>query len=300
MTSMATWPTPPACYSSSRNWLNLLKKYVVIPNSGHMLHLQMRQLAFQHEVTGFFNAPWSGRHFGVWCRCAALQLIWAFQNPHPMLAYRECHCATRSIASQKRPAKSQQCLERIGIVAAVFQIQQSAWKHFLTWQTGILNPSDLCLRVSQVAKVGESVSSWRSTPLTKFGWTQHLHDRPTAPGLGAGADVRNLKACAQPCPNSADAHHIRERLKVDSHIRQQFQLDSRVAKGNVSIDRADATKLIGMIIVPFPVYERILSWVWASNLISYWEFINDQISQGVQESFDQALPRKVFATFKVV
>jgi hypothetical protein len=29
-------------------------------------------------------------------------------------------------ASQKRPAKSQQCLERIGIVAAVFQIQQSA------------------------------------------------------------------------------------------------------------------------------------------------------------------------------
>ena len=36
---------------------NPQKKYVVIPNGGHMLHLQKGHLAFQHEVIGFFNAP---------------------------------------------------------------------------------------------------------------------------------------------------------------------------------------------------------------------------------------------------
>jgi hypothetical protein len=45
--------------------LNLRKKYVVILKSGHMLHLQKRQLAFQYEVTGFFDAPRSGRPLGV-------------------------------------------------------------------------------------------------------------------------------------------------------------------------------------------------------------------------------------------
>lgn len=33
------------------------KRYVVIPNAGHMMHLQSGHRAFQHEVVSFFKAP---------------------------------------------------------------------------------------------------------------------------------------------------------------------------------------------------------------------------------------------------
>ncbi len=36
---------------------NPSKKYVVVPNAGHMMHLQAGHRAFQHEVAGFFKAP---------------------------------------------------------------------------------------------------------------------------------------------------------------------------------------------------------------------------------------------------
>jgi pimeloyl-ACP methyl ester carboxylesterase len=36
---------------------NPYKRYVVIPNAGHMMHLQGGHRAFQHEVVSFFKAP---------------------------------------------------------------------------------------------------------------------------------------------------------------------------------------------------------------------------------------------------
>jgi pimeloyl-ACP methyl ester carboxylesterase len=36
---------------------NKFKSYVVIPNAGHMMHLQKGHQLFQHEVAGFFKAP---------------------------------------------------------------------------------------------------------------------------------------------------------------------------------------------------------------------------------------------------
>ena len=36
---------------------NSYKRYVVIPNAGHMMHLQKGHRLFQHEVAGFFKAP---------------------------------------------------------------------------------------------------------------------------------------------------------------------------------------------------------------------------------------------------
>lgn len=36
---------------------NPYKRYVVIPNAGHMMHLQEGHRLFQHEVAGFFKAP---------------------------------------------------------------------------------------------------------------------------------------------------------------------------------------------------------------------------------------------------
>ena len=36
---------------------NPSKRYVVIPNAGHMMHLQKGHRLFQHEVAGFFKAP---------------------------------------------------------------------------------------------------------------------------------------------------------------------------------------------------------------------------------------------------
>jgi pimeloyl-ACP methyl ester carboxylesterase len=33
------------------------KRYVVVPDAGHMMHLQKGHLIFQHEVIGFFSAP---------------------------------------------------------------------------------------------------------------------------------------------------------------------------------------------------------------------------------------------------
>jgi len=36
---------------------NPYKKYVVIPNAGHMMHLQKGHQVFQHEVASFFKAP---------------------------------------------------------------------------------------------------------------------------------------------------------------------------------------------------------------------------------------------------
>ena len=36
---------------------NPQKKYVIIPNAGHMMHLQKGHLLFQHEVVSFFTAP---------------------------------------------------------------------------------------------------------------------------------------------------------------------------------------------------------------------------------------------------
>ena len=36
---------------------NKYKRYVVIPNAGHMMHLQKGHQLFQHEVAGFFKAP---------------------------------------------------------------------------------------------------------------------------------------------------------------------------------------------------------------------------------------------------
>ena len=36
---------------------NRYKKYVVVPNAGHMMHLQKGHQVFQHEVASFFKAP---------------------------------------------------------------------------------------------------------------------------------------------------------------------------------------------------------------------------------------------------
>ena len=36
---------------------NPYKRYVVIPNAGHMMHLQGGHRLFQHEVASFFKAP---------------------------------------------------------------------------------------------------------------------------------------------------------------------------------------------------------------------------------------------------
>ena len=36
---------------------NLYKKYVIIPEAGHMMHLQKGHHLFQHEVVSFFKAP---------------------------------------------------------------------------------------------------------------------------------------------------------------------------------------------------------------------------------------------------
>ncbi len=36
---------------------NRYKKYVVVPNAGHMMHLQKGHQVFQHEVAAFFKAP---------------------------------------------------------------------------------------------------------------------------------------------------------------------------------------------------------------------------------------------------
>jgi pimeloyl-ACP methyl ester carboxylesterase len=36
---------------------NPYKRYVVIPNAGHMMHLQRGHRVFQHEVASFFKAP---------------------------------------------------------------------------------------------------------------------------------------------------------------------------------------------------------------------------------------------------
>jgi pimeloyl-ACP methyl ester carboxylesterase len=36
---------------------NPYKRYVVIPNAGHMMHLQKGHRMFQHEVVSFFSAP---------------------------------------------------------------------------------------------------------------------------------------------------------------------------------------------------------------------------------------------------
>ena len=36
---------------------NPYKRYVVIPNAGHMMHLQGGHRVFQHEVVSFFKAP---------------------------------------------------------------------------------------------------------------------------------------------------------------------------------------------------------------------------------------------------
>ena len=37
---------------------NPYKRYVVIPNAGHMMHLQNGHRVFQHEVVSFFKGPW--------------------------------------------------------------------------------------------------------------------------------------------------------------------------------------------------------------------------------------------------
>ena len=36
---------------------NPSKKYVVVPDAGHMMHLQKGHRTFQHEVMGFFSGP---------------------------------------------------------------------------------------------------------------------------------------------------------------------------------------------------------------------------------------------------
>lgn len=36
---------------------NPYKRYVVVPNGGHMMHLQKGHDVFQYEVAGFFKAP---------------------------------------------------------------------------------------------------------------------------------------------------------------------------------------------------------------------------------------------------
>ena len=36
---------------------NPQKKYVIVPEAGHMMHLQKGHMLFQHEVVSFFKAP---------------------------------------------------------------------------------------------------------------------------------------------------------------------------------------------------------------------------------------------------
>jgi pimeloyl-ACP methyl ester carboxylesterase len=36
---------------------NPYKRYIVIPDAGHMMHLQKGHQMFQHEVVGFLTAP---------------------------------------------------------------------------------------------------------------------------------------------------------------------------------------------------------------------------------------------------
>jgi hypothetical protein len=35
----------------------LQKKYVIVPEAGHMMHLQKGHMLFQYEVVSFFKAP---------------------------------------------------------------------------------------------------------------------------------------------------------------------------------------------------------------------------------------------------